>query len=67
MIEGIDNNEKYFLEYLSLLPSSNIIIEELIPICEKDYIESNKIYFANVINLLERKGFLQYENSRNQR
>ncbi|MDV3573720.1 hypothetical protein CMU59_11685 [Elizabethkingia anophelis] len=63
-IEGLDSNEKYFLEYLSLLPSSNIIIGDLILICGKDYVESNKIYFANVINSLERKGFLQYENTR---
>lgn len=64
-IEGLENNEKYFLEYLSLLPSSNIIIEDLILICGKDYVESNKIYFVNVINSLERKGFIQYENGRN--
>ncbi|SEM65140.1 Tetratricopeptide repeat-containing protein [Chryseobacterium taichungense] len=63
-IDGLDSNEKYFLEYLSLLPSSSIIIEDLILICGKDYVESNKIYFANVINSLEKKGFLQYENGR---
>ena len=63
-IEGINNSEQYFLEYLSLLPSSNIIIEDLILICGKDFYDGNKTNYINLTNSLEKKGFLHYENNR---
>ncbi|KYH07809.1 hypothetical protein A1704_03850 [Chryseobacterium cucumeris] len=63
-IEGLKNDEKCFLEYLSLLPSSEIVIEDLILICGKDFYDGNKVQFINWANSLEKKGFIQYENNR---
>lgn len=63
-VEGINDNEEFFLEYLSLLPSTDLIIEDLILICGKEFYDGNKISYINCINSLEKKGFLQYEDNK---
>lgn len=63
-IEELESNEKYFLEYLCLLPSSSIIIEDLILICGEKFYDGNKTHFINWINSLEKKGLVQFENGK---
>ncbi|MFP3597063.1 hypothetical protein [Chryseobacterium sp. SIMBA_029] len=63
-VEGINDNEEFFLEYLALLPSTDIIIEDLILICGKEFYDGNKISYINCINSLEKKGLLQYEDNK---
>lgn len=63
-IEGINDNEKFFLQYLALLPSTDIVIEDLILICGKEFYDGNKLSYINYINSLEKKGLLQYENNK---
>ncbi|WP_164875568.1 tetratricopeptide repeat protein [Apibacter sp. HY039] len=62
--EGLSTSEKSYLKFLSLLPSTNIIIKDIVLICGKEYYESNKIEISNWINGLERKGFIEYEDGR---
>lgn len=50
--------ERNYLEYLSILPSNNIVIEDLILINGlKDYNE-NKITIINIVNSLDKKGLI---------
>lgn len=62
--DGLSASEKSYLKFLSLLPSTNIIIEDIVLICGKEFYESNKIEISNWINGLERKGFIEYEFGR---
>ncbi|MGJ1506671.1 NB-ARC domain-containing protein [Sphingobacterium siyangense] len=63
-IENLENKEKYFLQYLALLPPSDIVIEDLILICGREFYDGNKLSYLNSINALEKKGLLQYENNK---
>lgn len=63
-INNLNKEEKYYLEYLSILPSYDIVLEDLILICGKDYYDYNKVEFVNWTNSLERKGLILYEKDR---
>lgn len=63
-VKGINDKEKFFLDYLALLPSTDIIIEDLVLICGKEFYDGNKLSYINSINSLERKGLVQYENDK---
>lgn len=60
----LKSNERHYLEYLAILPSTNIVVEELILINGlKDY-DSNKITITNNINALVKKGLISISPDR---
>ncbi|MEW7281232.1 tetratricopeptide repeat protein [Aquimarina sp. 2201CG1-2-11] len=60
----LKSNEKNYLEYLAILPSTNIIIEELILINGLKNYDENKITITNNINALEKKGLINISSDR---
>ena len=60
----LDGNEKNYLEFLALLPSNNIIIEDLILINGKSHFEENKITILNILNSLDSKGLITINKDR---
>lgn len=57
--KNLTNEEQTFLEFFALLPSDDILIMDLVEICGKDYIAANKVDFANKINSLFQKGWIE--------
>lgn len=52
--------EKIFLEFLAVLPSRDIIIEDVILIYGKDLYKENKIYIINLLNSFDKKGLIEF-------
>lgn len=42
--------EKTYLEFLALLPSTNIVIRELIELCGLEFFDTNKVHITNTLN-----------------
>lgn len=61
---NLENLEKTYLDYLALLPSTNIYIEDVILINGADNYNKNKITIGNIINSLEKKGLIEYSSDR---
>lgn len=60
----LENNERHYLEWLSILPSTNIVIEDLILINGlRDY-DKNKITITNILNSLDKKGLVSISEDR---
>ncbi|QKX05404.1 tetratricopeptide repeat protein [Aquimarina sp. TRL1] len=63
-LPNLKSNEKNYLDFLALLPSNNIIIEDLILINGKDFYEKNKVEIINILNSLDKKGILVVSEDR---
>ena len=57
-LSGLDEVEKFHLEFFSLLPSEDTQIDDLVEWCGKADEKANKISFANIINRLQKKGWV---------
>ncbi len=64
--ESLSNEEKNYLNYLSILPSNKmtIEIEELIAINGSEFYNENKIYIINILNSLSKKGLISLSKDR---
>lgn len=56
--------EKTFLEFLAILPSTNIVIRELIEICGLESFDRNKVHITNTLNALESKGWIEISSDK---
>ncbi|WP_310554825.1 tetratricopeptide repeat protein [Flavobacterium sp.] len=63
-LNNLNSEERNYIEYLALLPSSNIYIEDIILINGIDFFDENKITIGNIINSLEKKGLVEYSSDR---
>ncbi|WP_163407908.1 tetratricopeptide repeat protein [Flavobacterium ajazii] len=63
-LNNLNSEERNYIEYLALLPSSNIYIEDIILINGIDFYDENKITIGNIINSLEKKGLVEYSSDR---
>jgi hypothetical protein len=61
---NLNKDEKAYLDYLALLPSTNIYIEDIILINGVSNFNENKITIGNIINSLEKKGLVEYSTDR---
>lgn len=57
-LNNLKSNELGYLEFISLLPSRDIIIEDIILINGLDHYKENKIEIINILNNLEKKGLI---------
>lgn len=62
--KNLQSNESSYLEFLSLLPSSNIIIEDIILINGLEYYKQNKIHITNTLINLEKKGLIEFSSDK---
>jgi len=58
-LKNLTSLEKYILEFLSLLPAEEIIIDDLAQIGGEENYKINKITFTNCINSLHQKGWVE--------
>ncbi|WP_309609875.1 hypothetical protein, partial [Flavobacterium sp.] len=58
--ENLDSYQKHYLEFIALLPSRNIVIEDIILINGIDFYDENKIVIGNAINSFAKKGLVEY-------
>ncbi len=56
--------EKIYFNFLTLLPSNNILIEDLILINGTELYNENKITIINIINSLDKKGLIEFSSDR---
>jgi hypothetical protein len=57
--DNLNDSEKKFIEFFSLLPHEEILIDDLVQIGGAESYQENKIAFINNINSLHRKGWLE--------
>lgn len=62
--KNLQSNERSYLEFLSLLPSSNIIIEDIILINGLEFYKQNKIHIMNTLINLEKKGLIEFSSDK---
>lgn len=60
----LEQKETNYLEFLSILPSNNIIIEDIILINGLSHYDENKTYITNILNSLDKKGLITISNDR---
>lgn len=58
-ISDLNRNEQYYLGLFALLPSEEIKISELVEWHGKEYESVNKVQFANLINSLQKHGWVE--------
>jgi len=63
-MNNLTSAESAYLEFLSLLPSNDIVIKDLIDICGQDDFAANKVMIINWINSLEKKGWLETDSTK---
>jgi hypothetical protein len=63
-LPNLENNEINYLAFLILLPSYNVLVEDLILINGKDFYDDNKVHIINVLNALEKKGIIEFSDNR---
>jgi hypothetical protein len=63
-LNNLKSNELSYLEFISLLPSRDIIIEDIILINGLEHYKENKIEIANILNKLERKGLIEFSSDK---
>lgn len=59
-LNNLKSNELGYLEFISLLPSRDIIIEDIILINGLNHYKENKIEIINILNHLEKKGLIDF-------
>ncbi len=62
--KNLKDDEKGYLKFLSLLPSNNVVVEDLILINGLEFYDKNKITISNIINSLDKKGLVGYSSDR---
>ncbi len=60
----LEEKEINYLKFLSILPSNNIGIEDIILINGLSHYDENKIHITNVVNSLDKKGLIAISNDR---
>jgi len=63
-LDNLSDDASYILSFLSILPSKNIEIEDLAMIGGKKFFSKNKAYYVNIINELDRKGWIEREGNK---
>ncbi|MGJ1501410.1 NB-ARC domain-containing protein [Sphingobacterium multivorum] len=63
-LPNLDLQQKVYLEFLSLLPSKDIVIEDLILLNGREFYEGNKITIGNILISLEKKGLVEFSSGR---
>ncbi|MCB0463286.1 MAG: hypothetical protein KDC81_11335 [Flavobacteriaceae bacterium] len=63
-LPNLKSKEINYLAFLILLPSYNILVEDLILINGKDFYDENKVHIINVLNALEKKGLIEFSDDR---
>lgn len=58
-LRNLTSKEELILEFLSLLPSEDIILDDLAQIGGKEWYKANKIEFINCANSLHQKGWVE--------
>jgi hypothetical protein len=61
---NLNSGENNYLEFLSLLPSHDIVIEDIILINGFEYYKKNKIDIINMLNTFESKGLIEFTPDR---
>lgn len=59
VLSNLSEKERYCLEFLALLPSDDILIDDLASIGGRESYLENKKHFTNVINSLHNKGWVE--------
>ncbi len=59
-VNNLNNDENNYLNFLALLPSNNILVEELIQINGQAHYNKNKITIINILNKFDKKGLIEY-------
>lgn len=62
--ENLSQHEKGYLEFLSILPSRDIIIEDIILINGLDFYKENKVHIVNLLISLDRKGLVEFSDDK---
>ena len=60
--KNLSDKEENVLNFLALLPSENIFIDDLALIGGKNFHKTNKTHFLNTLNSLSKKGWVKREN-----
>lgn len=60
----LNQKEINYLEYLAILPSNNIIIEDIVLMNGMSHFDENKIYVTNITNSLDKKGLISISKDR---
>lgn len=63
-LSNLKSNELGYLEFISLLPSRDIIIEDIILINGLQHYKENKIEIVNILNKLEQKGLIEFSSNK---
>ncbi|MFD2917255.1 hypothetical protein [Psychroserpens luteus] len=63
-LPNLKNGERNYLAFLILLPSYNVLVEDLILINGKELYDENKVHIINILNALEKKGLVEFNNNR---
>ena len=58
-LKNLTSREEHILEFLSLLPSEDIILDDLAQIGGTEWYKANKIEFTNYANSLHQKGWVE--------
>ncbi|MCL9809979.1 tetratricopeptide repeat protein [Flavobacterium luminosum] len=62
--KNLKSNEYSYLEYLSLLPSRDIIIEDIILINGLEHYKENKVHIMNILISLDKKGLIEFTSDK---
>lgn len=63
-LTNLDVHQSIYLEFLSLLPSRDIVIEDIILINGSSTYKENKILISNMLNAFEKKGLVEFSIDR---
>lgn len=63
-LTNLNPNEDNYLEFLALLPSRDIIIDDIILFNGVNHYKENKIYIGNMLNVFDRKGLIEFTADR---
>ena len=61
---NLNSNESGYLQFLSLLPSRDIVIEDIILINGLEHYKENKIHIMNVLIKLDKKGLIDFSSDK---
>ena len=61
-LKNLSTNEELYLEFLALLPSEDIIIDDLAHIGGIEFYRKNLLHFTNLSNSLHQKGWVERTN-----
>jgi tetratricopeptide (TPR) repeat protein len=62
-LANLEQHDRYVLEYLSVLPDGDIVIEDFIRVWGADFFEQNKAPIINQLNSLHKAGWVTRDGS----